>query len=447
MLTRPLLHSSTMHGVSNSGPFDDDEVPEGFDFSQLFGAGAGDPTAMLGNFMQLFGGMAGGGGLDHATQVAISVATEGRPESNVDPIERIALEQLIRVAELQVGEATGLRTSSAGPLTITASTKADWVRKSMRAYTPLLERLAESMSPPDFEAETQGDPQTAMFQQMMSNMRPMMASLTSGSMVGHLGARALGTYDLPLPRTGTDEILVVVSNLGELGDEWSLDADALKLWIALSEVTHHAVLSIPHVAQQITDLIGQYTSAFNNDPSTLTDSLGEIDASSGDFAAIQRQVQDMFGDPTEMLMSMRSDRQLGLLPEIATLMAPIVGYVDHIMDGIGSTLIPSYSQITEALRRRRVTASESDRFVERLLGLELDQDVYDRGREFVDGIEQRAGSNALARLWESPETLPTANELSAPGLWLSRMEIDFEVEIDPAELAALDDFLENPEEE
>ena len=130
-----------------------------------------------------------------------------------------------------------------------------------------------------------------------------------------------------------------------------------------------------HFYVGFTDLIGQYTSAFNNDPSTLTDSLGEIDASSGDFAAIQRQVQDMFGDPTEMLMSMRSDRQLGLLPEIATLMAPIVGYVDHIMDGIGSTLIPSYSQITEALRRRRVTASESDRFVERLLGLELDQDV------------------------------------------------------------------------
>jgi len=435
-----------MHGVSDSGPFDDDEVPEGFDFSSLFGAGGGDPQAMLGQFMQLFGGMGGGGGgLDQATQVAISVATGGQTESNVDPVERMAFEQLVRVAELHVGKATGLRTSTSGPLTIAAVTKADWVRRSMQAYKPLLEKLAESMSPPDLGAGFEGDPQMAMFQQLMGGMRPMMINLTSGSMVGHLGARALGTYDLPLPRTGSDEILVVASNLNDLGEEWSLDGEALKLWIALSEVTHHAVLSLPHVSARIAALIGQYSSAFNNDPAALSDSFGEIDASSGDFAAIQRQVQEMFGDPSEMLLSMRSEQQLALLPQIASLMAPIVGYVDHIMDGIGSTLIPSYSQITEALRRRRVTASESDRFVERLLGLELDQDLYDRGRSFVDGIAERVGDEGLTKLWESEESLPTPNELSAPGLWLSRMGVDFEVEIDPAELAALDEFLENSE--
>ncbi len=443
-----MLHASTMHGVNDPGPFDDDEVPEGFDFSALFGQGGSNPQEMLGNFMQLFGGMGGAGsGIDQATQVAISVATGGKPESNVDPVERIALEQLVRVAELQVGEATGLRTSSSGPLTISAVTKADWVRRSMQAYKPLLEKLAESMSPPDLGMGAESDPQMAMFQQLMGSMRPMMINMTSGSMVGHLGARALGTYDLPLPRTGSDEILVVASNLGELGEEWSLDSDSLKLWIALSEVTHHAVMSLPHVTERVTSLIGQYTSAFNNDPSAIAESFGEIDTTSGDFGAIQRQIQEMFGDPSEMLLAMRSEQQLAILPEIATLMAPIVGYVDHIMDRIGTSLIPNYSQITEAIRRRRVTASESDRFVERLLGLELDQDLYDRGRAFVDGVAERAGSDGLARLWQDPESLPTANEIAAPGLWLSRMEIDFEVEIDPAELAALDDFLENPEEE
>ena len=437
-----------MHGVSDSGPFDDDDLPEGFDFASLFGgAGAGgDPQAMLSNFMQLFGGM-GGGGLDQATQIAISVATGGKPENNVDPVERMALEQLVRVAELQVGEATGLRTSSSGPLTISAVTKSDWVRKSMQAYQPLLERLAESMSPPDLGVESGGDPQMAMFQQMMASMRPMMINMTSGSMVGHLGARALGTYDLPLPRSGTDEILVVAANLHELGEEWSLDAEALKLWIALSEVTFHAVLSIPHVATRIAELIGSYTSAFDNNPASIAESFGEIDTSSGDFAAIQQQIQGMFGDPTEMLLSMRSEQQLAILPEIATLVAPIVGYVDHIMDRVGTSLIPSYSQITEALRRRRVTASQSDRFVEKLLGLELDQELYDRGAAFVDGVHERAGDDGLARLWSDVESLPTPNEIGAPGLWLSRMDIDFEVEIDPAELAALDEFLENTGEE
>lgn len=442
-----LLHTSTMHGVSDSGPFDDDDTPEGFDFGALFGGAGGDPQAMLGNFMQLFGGLGGSGsGLDQATQVAISVATGGQTESNVDPVERMALEQLVRVAELQVGEATGLRTSH-GPLTIAAVTKSDWVRKSMQAYKPLLEKLAESMSPPDLGSDYGSDPQTMMFQQMMASMRPMMINLTSGSMVGHLGARALGTYDLPLPRAGTDEILVVASNLSALGEEWSLDADALKLWLALSEVTHHAVLLQPHVSERIASLIGRYTSAFDNNPASIADSFGDIDTSTGDFAAIQRQIQDMFGDPTEMLLSMRSDQQNAILPEIAALMAPIVGYVDHIMDRIGASLIPSYSQITEALRRRRVTTSASDRFVERLLGLELDQELYDRGRGFIDGVYERAGNEGLTRLWSNEESLPTPNEVAAPGLWLSRMGIDFEVEIDPAELAALDDFLDSQGEE
>ena len=149
----------------------------------------------------------------------------------------------------------------------------------------------------------------------------------------------------------------------------------------------------------------------------------------------------MLGDPSALLGAMRSPEQEALLPEIAVLMATIVGYIDQVMDQVGSTLITDYPQLTEALRRRRVTASESDRFVERLLGLELTQEVYDRGRAFADGVFERAGSTGLNRLWESEESLPTPNELDAPGLWLARMGIEFELDIDPSEfdLSALDD--------
>ena len=43
------------------------------------------------------------------------------------------------------------------------------------------------------------------------------------------------------------------------------------------------------------------------------------------------------------------------------------------------------------LRRRRVEADRSDRFVERILGLDLSQRVYDRGRNFVDGVDIGTG--------------------------------------------------------
>ena len=57
--------------------------------------------------------------------------------------------------------------------------------------------------------------------------------------------------------------------------------------------------------------------------------------------------------------------------------------------------------LTEALRRRRVEAADADRFVERLFGLELTQDRYDRGAAFVAGVVERAGEEGLERLWRS----------------------------------------------
>ena len=93
------------------------------------------------------------------------------------------------------------------------------------------------------------------------------------------------------------------------------------------------------------------------------------------------------------------------------------------MDTIGETLIGSYPMITEAMRRRRVEADASDRFVERILGLELDADQYDRGTAFAAGVVQRAGIDGLNRLFTEPETLPTPAEVDAPGLWLARIDL------------------------
>lgn len=420
---RRTAQASTMHVVSDSGPFDDD-LPDDFNLGDLFG-NMGDPNAMMANFLQMFSGMSGSpgdGGLDNAMQIAVSIAAGGESERNVDPVDRIALEQLARVAELQIGKATGLRTATGSPLTIAPVNKGEWVRRSLNAHKPLLEQLAAAMATPALDDDLAGDPEIAMFEQFLSSMRPMMVNLTTGSMIGHLGSRALGTYDLPIPRPGSNELLVVVPNLDEFGEEWSLDREELHLWIALSEVAHHAVLSIPHVAQHLSLILGRYANAFRNDPSALTESLESFEPS-GDFAEVQARIQEMFGDPSALLGSMRSPEQEAILPEIAAVTGAIVGYIDHIMDSIGTGLISSYGQLTEALRRRRVTTSSSDRFVERLLGLELDQGLYDRGRAFIDGIVDREGEPGLAKLWEKAEHLPTPNELDAPGLWLARIEL------------------------
>src|SRR5690606_18730119 len=44
-------------------------------------------------------GQQGGASWDSAKQLAVTVATDGQSEANVDPVERMSLEQLARVAE------------------------------------------------------------------------------------------------------------------------------------------------------------------------------------------------------------------------------------------------------------------------------------------------------------------------------------------------------------
>jgi putative hydrolase len=252
----------------------------------------------------------------------------------------------------------------------------------------------------------------------------MVLSMTAGSMVGHLARRSLGQYDLPIPRPLTgphaDELLVVVPNIDAFAGEWSLSKDDVRLWVCVHEIAHHAVFGVAHVRAAMDDLLTRYVSSFRSDPSALEARLGEIDLSDPESLA---NLQEVLGSPDVVLGAITSTEQDELRPRLEALVAVVVGVVDHVLDEVGSKLIPSYVMLTEALRRRRVEAAEHDRFVERLFGLELGQDTYARGAQFVAGVIERAGEEGLRRLWVEAANLPTPAEVDAPGLWLARLDL------------------------
>jgi putative hydrolase len=366
---------------------------------------------------------------DAARQLAASIATEGVSEPNIDPLDRIKLEQLARVAELQVANASGLTTSPTGRgVTVVPVNRSQWIQQTLASHRPLLESLAGSlggglgagMPGPDDDPDDIDDPMAKMLGGIMQAFSPVMLGMTAGSMLGHLAVRSFGQYDLPIPRPPSDELMIVLANLDQFGREWSLPEDDLRLWVCVHEVAHHAVLSLPHVRKQLESLLGEYVSGFEPDSGALENKLGELDVS--DMTAIGN-MQQLFGDPEVLLGAIQSPAQRALLPRLEALVAVIVGYVDHLMDEIGHGLIGSYDMVTEAMRRRRVTADPSDRFVERLLGLELTQAQYERGAAFIEGAVDRAGREALDRLWRSDRELPTPAEVDAPGLWLARIDI------------------------
>ena len=407
----------------------DDLPPDPFSDSEP----DGDPGDSPLSGMPLFGDLAklfaqqGPVGWDAARQLALSIAADGGDEGNIDPLERIHLEQLVRIAELHVGNATGLPTSFGGTgVSIMPVTRSQWAATTLDAWRPLFERLASSLTPPVSPTAPDASDPLGFMAPLMAMMGPMMLGMTAGSMIGHLSRRSFGQYDLPVPRTPTDELIVIPKNLETFATEWSIPIDDLRLWVCAQEITMHSVFRIPHVRATVDSFLSAYAAGFEPDSNALEDRLSSLEFDISDPSAMTG-MQSMFGDPEVLLGAIQSQAQRDMLPKFEALIATIVGYVDHIVDTVGSSLLSNTTMISEAVRRRRVEADDSDRFVERLFGLELTQATFDRGAAFVYGIVEREGNDGLIRLWESERTLPTPAEIQAPGLWLARIELPDDV--------------------
>lgn len=378
---------------------------------------------ILGDLMRALGQLGQQGPLswDVARQLAISVATDGEAEANVDPLERIKLEELGRIAELHVSDATGLTTSHTGHLVrITPVTRAEWATRALDAHRPILERLARAMGDGGGPAPEAGeeDPLSSALANITQLMGPMMLGATAGSMVGHRARHALGQYDLPLAWPPSDEVLVVSANLGRLAGDWSLPEDDVRLWVCLRELAHHAVLGRSHVRERLDSLLGTYVDGFRFDATGFGGDLQGLDLS--DPEALQAL---FLGDPKRLTQSLSTPQQQEPRARLAALSAAVIGYVDHVLDATAGRLVASSARIAEAWRRVQATPSEADRLVAHLLGLEVGPGPAERGAAFVNGVLERAGEDGLRRLWRSDLELPTPAEVDAPGLWLARIEL------------------------
>ena len=238
-----------------------------------------------------------------------------------------------------------------------------------------------------------------------------------GSMVGQLARRTLGHHDPPFPRPPSGRLSIVAANLDDVAAEWGLPGDQVRLWACLRDVAHAAVLSVAHVGEALSSRLHSYAASFDIPFDALAEEIEEVDpADPSSFRAA-------LGDPDHLVAAVETPAQADVLAELEALVAVVEGWVDQVVDGIGRRLLPSYPLLEEAVRRRRAEATWGDRYVARLLGMGLRQPAFERGRSFIQGVVERAGTEALGQLWGSPRGLPTPSEVDAPGLWLARLDL------------------------
>jgi putative hydrolase len=352
-----------------------------------------------------------------ARQAALIAATGGELEPNVDPLARLRMEELLRIADLHVSDMTGL--TSGGLVTVRAVTRAEWAYYTLDHYRALFEGLAGALTGgvPQVAAE---DVEAGLLGSLPQVLGPFFLGAQAGTMCGHLARQALGQYELPIPRPASNELMVVPATITAFASDWSLPEDDVRMWVCVSELAHHAVLQRPHVQARVLELLQEFVRGFRVDPTALGTQLDQLDLSD------PSSFPQLFSNPEALLGAVTTPGQRDVEAQLGAVVCGVEGYVDHVVDVVGHRLISSFGPLTEALRRRRATPSDADELIRELFGLELSQAAYDRGDRFVKGVLERAGEDGLARLWRSERELPTPAELDAPGLWLERIDIPAE---------------------
>lgn len=381
---------------------------------------------------------------------AINVATGGEAETNVDPSRRIQVEELAKIASMNVSEATGLSLTIEGrPVVCVAVGRGAWTTRALSAWRPLLEAMAPSPSAPNANApgalDPFGDPNgmagfAGLLGQWSAVIGPMLFGLQVGSVLGHLAQRTLGQYPLSLPWDEPTELLLVPDNIAAFAEDWSLPADETLLWVAARELAAHAVMTRPAVVARFTELLESVAASAASAHEQLADRLGGMLGGGvegmlgGGMEGLGNMdlesMQGLFGDPEALLGQLLTPEAQRSSDQLTSLAVVVDAYADHIATLVGSRLVGSHGLLAEAWYRRRTERGKGEEAAGALFGLDLDQVQVDRGRAFVAGVVERAGEEGLARLWQSAANLPTPAEVDAPGLWWERINLP---ELDPPE--------------
>ncbi|MGH2546455.1 MAG: zinc-dependent metalloprotease [Actinomycetota bacterium] len=351
-----------------------------------------------------------------ARQVGIASATWGQDDPAPTEEDRRGLEGAVRMAELTVAELTGM---DAPPevTRVRAVRRAEWVEANVRGlqglFEPTAERMARALQTARGEEPAEAAEGAQMLEAVLERMTPLLMGAQVGAVLGALGQRVLGQYELPLPRTDQPALLFVIPNIAAFEKEWSLPPDELRAWVAMHETTHAFDLGRPWVREHFLGLVREIAGALEFDLAELQDRLEGLDLSDP-----EKLSEALGGD---LLAGELTDEQRLLLRRVQAFMATAEGHADHVVSVIGKERLAGFSRIDEAVRRRHEGRSQEERAVERLLGIEVKLEQYRLGRAFCDHVAEATDELTLARMWESAEALPSMPELEEPRLWLARM--------------------------
>ena len=330
---------------------------------------------------------------DLAATVAARLAPAG-PELSLSEAADVVvmLRDLTDQAEEHVRDVTGLH-GRVGPATVVD--RPGWARANAEGFNVVLAPLQDTL--------------LAKQNRVSAALTAKVTAVQMGSMLGWLSGKVLGQYEAFQPEGQEGRLLLVAPNIVETERRLEVDPRDFRLWVAVHEVTHRTQFTAvrwmhDHVRSEIGELL---KASKLDDPDALLQRLKQV-------ASAPRT-----GSLVEML---QTPEQRVVMDRVTAFMSLLEGHAEHVMDGVGPSVVPSVAHIRERFEeRRRDKGNPLERLLRRLLGLDLKALQYAEGSAFVGAVVRAVGMDGFNKVWQSPETLPTRAEIRAPLDWVSRL--------------------------
>jgi len=239
-----------------------------------------------------------------------------------------------------------------------------------------------------------------------------------GFLLGFMGSKVLGQYDLALlsAEATPGRLLFVEENIRQTAAALDVPLGPFRTWIALHETTHafefeaHPWLR-PYLAERLEAQLRLFSREASGLGRQALRSLGR---------SIRGEPEA--DGPEHWMERLMTPEQRRLFRETQAVMSLLEGFSDYVMDEVGRDLVPDVERISARFHERRLARrSPFERTVMRLTGMDIKLEQYRKGEHFVRTIAAAAGSSALRRLWDGPESLPRHGEIDDPSKWLARV--------------------------
>ncbi len=284
--------------------------------------------------------------------------------------------------------------------------RAGWASANMKTFKALVSHLEPVLAPRLPEGSVRAG--------LAAATNRLLTTGQVGFLLGYLGSRVLGQYDVALLSAEQDpgRLLYVEENIRATARLVDVPVDDFRLWVALHETTHAFELEAhPWLRPYLRGRLERQVALFAQETRRLQNhGLAHL-ARRWRRAARQGSWRGLLGP-----------EQLKLAKETQLVMSLMEGFSDWVMDEVGAEVLPDVTAIRRRFEARRGQRRRTlDRIMARLTGMDMKLEQYRRGERFVAGVYGVGGTAAIDHLWDGPETLPTEQEMDDPALWVRRV--------------------------